>query len=397
MRIFKKLFYISLLLPIMVFANDISGKWLITQIKTKDKTQESFAEVELKNNGTFMIMSMNFGTYEHPQGSKKFILKSDKDKDLPGDYTITKLDATKMVLKKNIQELYEITFLKINSNIEKTNEHSSLAGTWSIQGQDNLDEFAKFTLPYDFKYYSYEDGISTTVSGMWIYDKDTKKVTVAARRNPLSGTSNVKKTTTGFVLSNLKHSLTIKPLAPLNVEHLNYTENDLPQDPSGSLPAKWSNFELMAEYLGTLDFVQYKIGTYLEQLQTMRYSSYRSKIKTTQKPSVTFTNVMLKNNKEGEQFSQRYKGGLSESYNLFFPQEEFYQYRITGKESIKVPAGKFLCSVIEAIKGDDKMKLWLIDDKPGLYAKIITETTDPFGKTSYQVEELESIHKKGGK
>ena len=62
--------------------------------------------------------------------------------------------------------------------------------------------------------------------------------------------------------------------------------------------------------------------------------------------------------------------------NLFYPLEIEYNYRVTGEEEITVAAGTFKCKVVEAIGGygDTKAKLYLIEDQPGIYAKIIIET-----------------------
>ena len=93
------------------------------------------------------------------------------------------------------------------------------------------------------------------------------------------------------------------------------------------------------------------------------------------------------------QYSQKVKGNLQNSYNLFFPMDEYYRFRIAGHEKVKVPAGEFQCTVVEAADGEDKYKLWMIDDLPGVYAKIVNVSDSPFGKSEYSVQELEEIKK----
>ena len=66
-------------------------------------------------------------------------------------------------------------------------------------------------------------------------------------------------------------------------------------------------------------------------------------------------------------------------------------FRVTGKETVKTPAGKFDCTVIETA-GDFGIpeKLWMIDSKPGVYAKIIVDdNSEDF--PHYSVFELQKI------
>ena len=68
--------------------------------------------------------------------------------------------------------------------------------------------------------------------------------------------------------------------------------------------------------------------------------------------------------------------------------------RVAGKNiTVDVPAGTFTCTVIEGFDGDDKVKYWMINDKPGVYAKIVT-IGDMFGELRYVVTELTEIRQK---
>jgi len=148
----------------------------------------------------------------------------------------------------------------------------------------------------------------------------------------------------------------------------------------------------MIQVLKDVVSIQYTYGQLVEEFNTLKYtSSILSKLKVDPtKPSVKFTNLYISGG-DTSQFSENYKGNLMGSYNAFFPKEEPWPYRIKGVEKITVPAGSFDCTVIEAIDGEKKLKYWMINDMPGVYAKIIREETDPFGKLEYSVQELEKI------
>jgi len=116
-----------------------------------------------------------------------------------------------------------------------------------------------------------------------------------------------------------------------------------------------------------------------------------SKIETdADKQSVRFTNLSFSQG-DTSQFSENYKGGMMEQYNNFFPKDEPWPYRISGIETVTVPAGTFKCTVVEGFDSETKVKYWMINDLPGVYAKIIEEKTDPFGELEYKLFELEEI------
>ncbi|MBN2238122.1 MAG: hypothetical protein JW729_11220, partial [Bacteroidales bacterium] len=65
-------------------------------------------------------------------------------------------------------------------------------------------------------------------------------------------------------------------------------------------------------------------------------------------------------------------------------------YRVVGQEQITTPAGTFDCTVLEVIYDYDiAKKLWMINDKIGVYAKIIEDKPGSFGK--YAIFELQEI------
>ncbi len=70
--------------------------------------------------------------------------------------------------------------------------------------------------------------------------------------------------------------------------------------------------------------------------------------------------------------------------------EEDNSCRIVGSEQIATPAGTFDCVVVEvAIDYETRKKLWMIKDKPGIYAKIIDDKEGTWGH--YNMFELQEI------
>ncbi|MCF8346556.1 MAG: hypothetical protein K9G38_05040 [Bacteroidales bacterium] len=80
----------------------------------------------------------------------------------------------------------------------------------------------------------------------------------------------------------------------------------------------------------------------------------------------------------------------TEYMHPMYPEVEF-NFRIVDAEEITTNAGTFLCTVIEAAQEEIQKKLWMINDKPGIYAKIIIEKPGMYGAYSLEIFELNEI------
>ena len=105
---------------------------------------------------------------------------------------------------------------------------------------------------------------------------------------------------------------------------------------------------------------------------------------------IEFTNLFL-SVVDTSQYSQNIKGGLMEMYNDYFPKEELWPNKNLGNKIITVPAGTFECTVVQGFVGEEKFKYWMINEKPGVYARIINEKKSVFGDLEYFVFELKEI------
>ncbi len=79
--------------------------------------------------------------------------------------------------------------------------------------------------------------------------------------------------------------------------------------------------------------------------------------------------------------------------NLLYPEED-NSFRVTGSEQITTTAGTFDCTVVETTGSFEAMKkLWMINYKPGIYAKIITDKPGDHGQYSvFELKEIKMIH-----
>jgi len=61
-----------------------------------------------------------------------------------------------------------------------------------------------------------------------------------------------------------------------------------------------------------------------------------------------------------------------QEYLFFFPKEKLDLFKVIGTEMLETPIGNFECTIVEGIDNSDhKIKYWMIDNKPGVFAKII--------------------------
>lgn len=76
----------------------------------------------------------------------------------------------------------------------------------------------------------------------------------------------------------------------------------------------------------------------------------------------------------------------------FFPKDKLDTFRVIGTEEIATPFGNVMCTVVEGFGTfDNKIKYWMINEKPGVFAKIVLvkDENPPFGYTKvYALKEI---------
>ena len=372
---------------------DVSGKWLLSQAEIKGRTVNPFQIMEFRKDGKLIMMDMEMGTWKRNPNAKQIILKSDRDKDFNGAMTIAKLTAERMILKKG-KDVY--TYSRVDpERIKRDNEKSALAGLWSLTGTEYPCAFLKLDLPQDFALVQVAFGETDRASGSWIFSPKDQAIIFVGFSHLLHGKvklADLKKDEFSIQLTD--RTLQAKKVKPAPIERLTFEEDDFPEEPDEQSQARlpWKDFDGMVQFLSNIKAVRYRVGQLLPKLNVLAYpTEHLAKVQAdVQKPSVRFTNLSVSEG-NASQYSEKVLNSMSGDEFHFFPLEDFWQYRVVGSEKLTVPAGTFDCTVVEAVDGDKKFKLWMINDKPGIYAKIIREETDPFGNVNYSIEELDDV------
>ncbi len=395
----RLIFIVLLTFSAAVFSqsNKLSGPWLLTKAEVKGKTVTPYQIFDFRTNGKLSVLDVEVGTWRYDKNANTVILQSKMDKDFNGQGKILKLTPEAFVMNKG-GDIYYYTRVH-PEKIAKGNKASHLAGTWKLSGTEYPFAVLKLDLPDHFTLVQADEGETDTRQGSWMFVPKEKALIFMGFSHLLRGKMSLSTVTAdGFTIQTSDHVLKAQRVKEegTKIERLTFTEDDFPEDAEpdeSQLP--WRDFDQMVEFLNKVASVQYSNGLLMPELNLFKHTSVIvSKIQVNpNKPRVTFTNLSV-SGKDSSQFSENYKGGLTNSNNAFFPKEELWRYRITGVEKITVPAGTFACTVVEAVDGDKKLKYWMINDMPGIYAKIIIDETDPFGEASYTVQELEKINYK---
>ena len=379
----------------------VAGTWLLTQLKMKQEAREIYAPVTFQQNGDFMVMGRKLGTWQYNKKSKTVTINSERFKAAQGENKILKLDNESLVLESAVAKMY---FRRLDKEkIQAENQASGFTGTWQSTSDDpkTLTIFT-FRAPDEFSYVKKEPGITTEGSGTWIFDKKNQTLILVARIEDLKHQYMVKTLTANdIVLENNGESLRFtKAKTPAKIEHLTFKESDFYDndgnfkydDAESKLP--WKDAYSVYDDLKNVKQLTYKYSTLVRSAGVFQSKNLVANVHTEENNSRVCIDFI---------FNGYDKAHLPEDtslppncissdnyYNRLFPESES-DFRVAGKEKITTPAGTFQCTVIEALGGGDrKYKMWMIDDKPGVYAKIIIENPDEdFGY--YHVFELQGI------
>ena len=92
------------------------------------------------------------------------------------------------------------------------------------------------------------------------------------------------------------------------------------------------------------------------------------------------------NTTEADVYLGDYEGGNADLYPL-----DEGMYRVMGQEELTLSLGTFNCTVVEALNDNEKLKIWLMNDKPTIIAKVIKEPREE-SSTQYSIYELQEIN-----
>jgi|GEM_PF-839164 len=379
--------------------NKITGDWFFEKMKKKGEINFVGSLVEFNQNGIFYWQDMIFGTWNYNESSKKIILDNE---DFKGTYSFSQPNKNELVLNLEEDTMY---FSKMDKQkIINDNKESGLVGTWIFKDTpyDGASTIILFNEPDEFKIIQKEEGMTSKFGGMWMANKKEMSLTMIGLRGDDAFSGENKIVNMNGETIELENKGTIykgskEAQNNTKIERLSFTQEDFYTedgdykyyDDEQKLP--WKDFYKMMADLSTVKQLVYNYSTLLEGTK-----SFETKTLT--------ANVIVKEEEETFSIDNIFKG--YDSYNLpedtAFPSNNYDQYnqlypleddtfRVVGEEEITVAAGTFMCTVIEATGSfDENIKIWMINNKPGILAKVIKDKQDKsFGY--YHIYELQQI------
>lgn len=384
-----------------VFANPVTGDWLLTKIEKENKVQEIYTPVSFKGTGDFLATDIKLGNWKFDNKAKVVKITSQQFKIANGDNKVLKLDKEEMVLENAGTKMYFLRWNKEKAFAE--NKASGLIGTWKlISENDQVLRLLTFKAPDKLYLVEKEPGVTSRASGSWLYNKkdNTLIVVMMGHKTDFRGMNKISMGKNEFTLKNKGNTIkAIKEKTTGKIEHLNFKESDF-YDADGNFKYEkdaeklpWNDNYTLLDYLKTVHQLTYKYSVLVPDANVFKSEIFHAGVTTKNDDQKVCVDYIF-NGYDKEHLPDDtalppncYDDG---SYNKLFPLKEA-DFRVSGQQQITTPAGTFQCTVIEALSDFDTMeKMWMINDKPGVYAKIIMEKKDPdFG--FYKVYELQNI------
>ena len=372
----------------------VEGDWLLIKVKIDGKVSEPNIPVKFTSEGKLIFMGREIGKWKLTENERSLIVNSPISKSLNGKSEVLKVDSKSLILRKDGSTYY---YSRIDKNrLIKENEKSGLCGLWKIE-EKGSEKYIKLSLPSDVKIVELNDNSIDEYSGEWFYAPEDNSIVFIVITSPLKGKNKVVElgkdnfvfSKNGKIIKTKRVKTEDSKIIKLNFKYEDFDENS---DFHNLLP--WNDFEKMLEFTKTIKSVKYKRGVYINELGIFKYREIISEVNSyPSKNRVVFTNSYILKGKR-EQFSEISKDELSERFNYFFPEKELSPYRVLGKETLKLKSEMYKCTVVEGFDGERKVKYWMIDSMPGIFARKVAVFVNPFGKATYTLTELLSVEKK---
>ncbi len=376
------------------------GEWLLDKIATQGNYQDVGQLVDFNQDGKLYIQEIPFGTWTYNQKDKQVNMQA---QDLSGSYELAYLSATNMQLSLADKDLY---FTRIDRDkIQKDNLESGLIGLWEYANDlgDNMRRLVQFEAPDKIIFLEKGEGMESRTSGMWLYDAELTKLVIIGQMQGIRGI-NTEVTITPNEVNFLNKTIptTLKKVKKdaTAIERLTFTSDDFYDetgdykyyDDEQKLP--WQDVYEMIDLLQNVKQLVYKQSTLVEGTQSFETKTLTAEVDASFDEEALSIDYI---------FNGYDRYNLPDDYQLppnkwdsfaskLYPYKDV-TYRVKGEEEITVSAGTFTCTVVEALDSfDEKIKLWMVKDKPGIIAKIIKDKPGDFGHyITYELQEIKTI------
>jgi len=365
----------------------IKGDWLLSKTTNKNTSQNLRQLVTFNQDGKLLIQNIPFGTWQYDKKENLLIIKAKK---ISGNYKLNQQSATEMQLIKKDKSLF---FSKINlKQIHKDNANSGLIGLWEfkINNEIQTHRIVTFKAPDKISLIEKDTGIESRYSGIWLYQNKEKQLVIIGQMKGIRGINTKVNITTNEVnfLNNTKPVNLTKVKQVVSIEHLNFTEDDFYtkdgdykyEDEAQKLP--WTDYYQMIDDLSNVSHLVYKRASLVTGTKSFENKILKADVTANLNEEILeIDNIFNGFDRYNLPDDTQLKPNKYNQYaSKLYPYEDITYRVINTTEKITVPAGTFTCTVVEGISNfEEKIKIWMVNDKPGIIAKIIKEQSDDFG------------------
>jgi hypothetical protein len=403
----------TLLLPLILFVfigltnaqkPEIAGSWLLTRAEVDGEIQHPYFVSDFQKSGAMVMMGIEVGTWKFNKNGNAIVLESDFGEDFSGEMSVLSLTEKELVVDKDGAKLF---YLRLDqAEITAGNKNSGLFGTWELMGhpEPELNTLLTFKEPDLMTIIEKGEGYEGRTSGTWIFNEKDMSLLMIGHLggNSFDGENKVlelDEETLSLENSGKVFKAKRKMSNPLKIERLTFSGDDFftddgdykYEDEVGNLP--WANWSEMKTGLLNVSELVYSYSTLNEGTETFDSKILRANVEASLEEEGYLIDFIFYgydsfNPPDDTQIPP------NPSYDLdLYPLNENI-YRIAGSEQITTPAGTFDCTVIEALGDSDVLKkLWMINDRVGIYARIIEEDPDEtFGHyVIYELQEIKTV------
>jgi len=373
-----------------------TGEWVLERIEQNDTTKTVSQIVDFNQDGNLYIQEIPFGKWNSKKENQLLIFDA---KDISGNYTVTYKGLKKMQLSLADKQLY---FSKINrSTITKNNIKSGLIGTWVLdKKQDNNSKiFLTFKAGDTLTIFEKGNGFKSKSAGMWIFNPEEKSLLLIGQIEELRGLNKIiTLTNNNFSIENKAKVFNLKKVVQdaSKIERLSFTGEDFYNDNGEykynndfeKLP--WRDSYQMISSLSKIKYLVYQFSTLIESTKSFETKTLTANVRADEEMQTLSIDYIFNGyDRYNLPEDTALKPNDLDNYFTLFPYEKA-SFRVTGEEEITTAAGRFTCITVELI-GDfeERIKLYMIKDKPGIIAKIIKDKPGRFGYYNmYQLKEI---------
>jgi hypothetical protein len=372
----------------------INGTWLLTNVKQGNKTQDVYFVLNFAENNILKINQNPIGKWNFNSQKQTISITSNVIKDIEGNYSLKNKNNKQITLSNDKLTIYLTKY--DYDKVVSENKKSKLDGTWVISS-NKTHTLLTLNIPDAFEIIEKEAiGVTSKVTGNWIFNSKNNSLILTTQNSDYKGLYNIiDKNKSLFTAKHNNKKLTFTKLKQpeITVERLQWEDDDFYTE-DGDF--KYENdiykypFNNSEEIDFTYENISKLIYNYYKLLDNGK--TFETKEVTTAINSDSGNTPNIENIFNGEEQDKTQLVKFDE-FKYIFP-VNCRVFKFNGEEQITVPAGTFNCIVIEGMDNfDEKIKIWMTQDKPGIPIKIIKDLNEePFGH--YYVFELKEIKPK---